>query len=157
MTVHPSTQRIAKILADAGIESDVRTLPDSTRTAVEAATALGCEVGAIASSLVFLADGAPILVLTSGRHRVDTEHLATQIGANAITRASADQVREATGQPIGGVSPVGHPAPVTTYLDVALKDYELLWAAAGTPHSVLSITYDELLRLTGATEVSVEA
>ncbi len=154
--MHPSTQRILDILMGAGLGSDVRTLADSTRTAAEAASALGCDVGAIASSLVFLADGAPILVLTSGRHRVDTAVLAAQIGASAITRASADQVREATGQPIGGVAPVGHPAPVPTYLDVALRDYDVLWAAAGTPHSVFDITYDALRDLTGAVEVTVE-
>lgn len=155
--MHPSTQKISQLLTEAGLEPDVRTLADSTRTAAEAAQALACEVGAIASSLVFLADGSPILVLTSGRHRVDTAFLADQIGADAITRASADQVRDATGQPIGGVAPVGHPSPVRTYLDVALKDFELLWAAAGTPNSVFSITYTELLSLTGATEVAVEA
>ncbi len=144
------------ILEAAGVQSEVRVLEDSTRTAAEAAAALGCDVGAIASSLVFLADGEPILVLTSGAHRVNTDALAGRIGAQAITRASADQVREATGQPIGGVAPVGHPAPIRTYIDVALKQHELLWAAAGTPHSVFDITYDDLQRLTGAVEVDVE-
>lgn len=145
------------ILTAAGLHSQVRTLADSTRTAAEAAAALGCEVGAIASSLVFLADGEPILVLTSGSHRVDTAHLAPQIGATAITRASADDVRAATGQPIGGVAPVGHPTPVRTYIDVELRNHGELWAAAGTPHSVFEISYDDLLALTGATEVTVES
>lgn len=144
------------LLAAAGLHSQVRTLTDSTRTAAEAAAALDCEVGAIASSLVFLADGAPILVLTSGSHRVDTDLLARQIGATAITRASADDVRAATGQPIGGVAPVGHPTPLTTYIDVELKKHGELWAAAGTPHSVFEISYDDLLRITGAMEVEVE-
>lgn len=139
-----------------GLHSQVRTLTDSTRTAAEAAAALGCEVGAIASSLVFLADGEPILVLTSGSHRVDTGLLARQIGAAAITRADAARVREATGQPIGGVAPLGHPSPVTTYIDVELKKHGELWAAAGTPHSVFEISYDDLRSLTGATEVTVE-
>lgn len=139
-----------------GLHSQVRTLTDSTRTAAEAAAALGCEVGAIASSLVFLADGEPILVLTSGSHRVDTDLLARQIGAAAITRADAARVREATGQPIGGVAPLGHPSPVTTYIDVELKKHGELWAAAGTPHSVFEISYDDLRSLTGATEVTVE-
>lgn len=155
--MHPSSERILSILAGAGLTSQVRTLADSTRTAAEAAAALGCEVGAIASSLVFLADGSPILVLTSGSHRVDTDVLAAQIGAGEITRASADAVRAATGQPIGGVAPVGHPAPVPTYIDVELRNHGELWAAAGTPHSVFEISYDELLALTGATEVEVEA
>ena len=144
------------ILATHGLHSQVRTLTDSTRTAAEAAAALGCEVGAIASSLVFLADGEPILVLTSGSHRVDTDLLARQIGAAAITRADAARVREATGQPIGGVAPLGHPSPVTTYIDVELKKHGELWAAAGTPHSVFEISYDDLRSLTDATEVTVE-
>ncbi|MFP5359124.1 MAG: YbaK/EbsC family protein [Actinomycetes bacterium] len=154
--MHPSSAKIMDILAMHGLHSQVRTLTDSTRTAAEAAAALGCEVGAIASSLVFLADGEPILVLTSGSHRVDTDLLARQIGAAAITRADAARVREATGQPIGGVAPLGHPSPVTTYIDVELKKHGELWAAAGTPHSVFEISYDDLRSLTGATEVTVE-
>jgi len=155
--MHPSSARILDLLAASGLQSEVRTLADSTRTAAEAAAALGCDVGAIASSLVFLADGVPTLVLTSGSHRVDTELLASQIGATEIARASAEQVREATGQPIGGVAPLGHPAPVPTYIDVELKNHGELWAAAGTPHSVFDISYDDLKRVTGATEVVVEA
>ncbi len=153
--MHPSTQRIRDIVVDANIETDVRELTESTRTAKEAASALGCDVGAIASSLVFLADGAPIMVLTSGAHRVDTDHLAAQIGANAITRASADDVRAATGQPIGGVAPVGHPTRFPIYLDTSLSQHSVLWAAAGTPRSVFSVSYGDLLRLTGAVEVTV--
>ncbi len=144
------------LLAARGLHSQVRTLTDSTRTAAEAAMALGCDVGAIASSLVFLADGAPILVLTSGSHHVDTDLLAAQIGAQAITRADAATVREATGQPIGGVAPLGHPRPVPTYIDVELKKHGELWAAAGTPHSVFEIAYEDLMDLTGAAEVTVE-
>lgn len=144
------------ILHSAGIDSHVQVLAESTRTAAEAAAALNCEVGAIASSLVFLADGEPVLVLTSGAHRVNTEALAGRIGAATITRASADQVREATGQPIGGVAPVGHPAPIRTYIDEALQGYATLWAAAGTPHSVFNITYAALHQLTGAIEVNVD-
>jgi prolyl-tRNA editing enzyme YbaK/EbsC (Cys-tRNA(Pro) deacylase) len=87
---------------------------------------------------------------------VDTDLLARQIGAAAITRADAARVREATGQPIGGVAPLGHPSPVTTYIDVELKKHGELWAAAGTPHSVFEISYDDLRSLTGATEVTVE-
>lgn len=154
--MHPSSAKILDILTAAGIHSQVRTLTESTRTAAEAAAALGCEVGAIASSLVFLADGDPIVVLTSGSHRVDTDLLARQIGAHAITRADAARVREATGQPIGGVAPVGHPAPVTTYIDVELKKHGELWAAAGTPHSVFEIAYDDLRRIANAIEVTVE-
>ncbi|WP_062523230.1 YbaK/EbsC family protein [Demequina silvatica] len=155
--MHPTSAKIMDLLAARGLHSQVRTLTDSTRTAAEAAAALGCEVGAIASSLVFLADGAPILVLTSGSHRVDTDLLADQIGARVIARADAAAVRAATGQPIGGVAPVGHPAPVPTYIDVELKKHGELWAAAGTPHSVFEISYDDLVSLTGAAEVAVES
>ena len=154
--MHPSNERIMRILRDAGIDSHVKVLTDSTRTAAEAAAALDCEVGAIASSLVFLADGEPILVLTSGAHRVNTDALAVRIGVAEITRATAEQVREATGQPIGGVAPVGHPAPIRSFIDEALQSYAMLWAAAGTPHSVFDITYADLHRLTNAVEVNVE-
>jgi len=153
--MHPSSERILGILTAAGLRSEVRTLADSARTAAEAAAALGCDVGAIASSLVFMADAVPVLVLTSGSHRVDTGLLAAQIGATTITKASADEVREATGQPIGGVAPVGHPSPVPTYIDVELKRHGELWAAAGTPHSVFDIAYDDLKRITDAIEVAV--
>ncbi|MEX0913733.1 MAG: YbaK/EbsC family protein, partial [Demequina sp.] len=132
-------------------------LDESTHTAAEAAAALGCDVGAIASSLVFLADGAPFIVLTSGAHRVDTAHLASQIGAQSITRANADQVREATGQPIGGVAPVGYRTALPMYIDTALQAHPVLWASAGTPRSVLSLSYRDMARVTGATEVTVQA
>ncbi|WP_296664827.1 YbaK/EbsC family protein [Demequina sp.] len=154
--MHPSSAKILDILASHGLHSQVRSLADSTRTAAEAAAALGCEVGAIASSLVFLADGSPILVLTSGSHRVDTDLLARQVGVAAITRADAARVRTATGQPIGGVAPVGHPAPLPTYIDVELKKHGELWAAAGTPHSVFEIAYNDLRAITDATEVTVD-
>ncbi|WP_062312641.1 YbaK/EbsC family protein [Demequina rhizosphaerae] len=154
--MHPSSAKIIDLLGAHGLHSQVRTLTDSTRTAAEAAAALGCEVGAIASSLVFVADGAPILVLTSGSHRVDTDLLARQIGVRVISRADAATVRGATGQPIGGVAPVGYANPIPTYIDVELKKHGELWAAAGTPHSVFEIAYEDLLSLTGATEVSVE-
>jgi prolyl-tRNA editing enzyme YbaK/EbsC (Cys-tRNA(Pro) deacylase) len=131
-------------------------LPDSVHTAALAAEALGCEVGAIANSLLFDADGTPVLILTSGSHRVDTVSTAARIGVPALRRASPEFVREHTGQVIGGVSPLGHPAPVPTYLDIALRRYDEVWAAAGHPAAVFSTTYDELLAMTGATEVEVE-
>lgn len=154
--MHPSTLRIKDLMHAAGLSPEVREFDESTRTAADAAAVLGCDVGAIASSLVFLADGEPIVVLTSGAHRVDTDHLAAHIGAAKITRASADQVREATGQPIGGVAPVGHPAPLPTYLDRWLSRHPQLWCAAGTPRSVMAVTYTQLLEITNATEVDVE-
>src|SRR5690606_29394167 len=117
----PERSRIVQQhVTDAGITARVRELPDSARTATEAAAALGCEVGAIANSLLFLAADAPVLVMTSGRHRVDPAVLAGQLGAARIEMATAKQVRTVTGQAIGGVAPVGHPAPVPTVIDEAL-------------------------------------
>lgn len=142
-------------LADAGVTARVRELPDSARTAAQAAAALGCEVGAIASSLLFLADGEPLLVMTSGRHRVDPAVLAEEVGATEVVMADAARVRAVTGQAIGGVAPVGHPAPVRTVVDTALDEHAQVWSAGGTPHTVVPLTVDELVRLTGGRRVRV--
>ena len=131
-------------------------LPDSVHTAALAAEALGCEVGAIANSLLFDADGSPVLILTSGAHRVDTAAAAATIGVGRLKRAPPEFVRAHPGQVIGGVSPIGHPAPVPTYLDSWRRRYDTVWAAAGHPAAVFSTTYDELLAMTGATEIDVE-
>lgn len=154
--LHPSVQKVQAALHAAGVDVTVRQIDEATPTAAAAAAYLGCEVGAIANSLIFDADGEAILVLTSGAHRVNTDALATRIGATRIGRATPAMVKEATGQVIGGVAPVGHPAPVRTYLDVALRAYDELWAAAGIPASLFPIAYADLLRVTGATEVEVE-
>ncbi len=154
-TVHANTARVAAALQQAGAEGTVRELSDSARTAAEAATAVGVAVGAIVKSLVFAADGAPVLVLASGDHQVDTAKIAATLDAATVTRADVDLVRAATGFPIGGVAPVGHPAPLTTVVDRHLASYDVLWAAAGTPHSVFPTTYDELVRLTGGTSADV--
>lgn len=152
----PERSRIVQQhLTDAGIASQVRELPDSTRTAADAAAALGCEVGAIASSLLFLADDEPVLVMTSGRHRVDTDILAAELGATMIVMASAKQVRAITGQAIGGVAPVGHPALIRTVIDTSLRGYETIWAAGGTPHTVMPLTFEQLTALTGGSPVRV--
>lgn len=148
---------IQRIVAGAGVDTTARELPDSTHTAAQAAAALGTEPGAIASSLLFLADGEPLLVMTSGRHRVDTGLLAGSLGVEELTMATAKQVREITGQPIGGVSPVGHPAPIRTVVDVALADYDPVWSAAGTANSVMPLTFDQLVALTGGETVQVAA
>ena len=130
-------------------------LPDSVHTAALAAEALGCEVGAIANSLLFDSGEGPVLVLTSGGHRVDVTATAARIGVPRLKRASPEFVREHTGQVIGGVSPLAHPAPVPTYLDRHLATFDEIWAAAGHPAAVFSTTYAELLAMTGATEVRV--
>lgn len=152
---HPSTRRVAQALRDGGATGAVRQLADSTRTAPEAAAALGVPVGAIVKSLVFTADGAPVLVLASGDHQVAMAKLREALGVGKVTRADADTVRTATGYPIGGVAPLAHPQPLRTLVDRHLASYDVLWAAAGTPHSVFSTTYDELVRLTGGTPADV--
>ena len=153
---HPSISRFRDEHRRRGGTGEIVILPDSVHTAALAAEALGCEVGAIANSLLFDADGTPVLVLTSGAHRVDTERTTAAIGVPVLRRAKPDFVREHTGQVIGGVSPMAHPAPVPTYIDPWLQRYEVVWAAAGHPAAVFSTSYDELLRLTGATPVDVE-
>ncbi|MDQ1127866.1 prolyl-tRNA editing enzyme YbaK/EbsC (Cys-tRNA(Pro) deacylase) [Microbacterium sp. SORGH_AS 505] len=142
-------------LRAAGISGEIVVLPDAASTAVLAAEALGVEVGAIANSLVFQCDGRPLLVMTSGAHRVDTAALAARIGRGKISRATPEQVRDATGQAIGGVAPTGHPAPLETLVDEDLAGYSEIWAAGGTPHTVFPMTFDELVRLTGGRVVSV--
>ena len=153
---HLSIRRFREELSRRGGTGRIVVLPDSVHTAVLAAEALGCEVGAIANSLLFDADGAPVLILTSGAHRVDTAKVAADLGVTSLKRARPEFVREHTGQVIGGVSPIAHPAPVPTYLDPWLQRYDEVWAAAGHPSAVFSTSYDELLRLTDATPISVD-
>lgn len=146
---------VADSLEAAGIEGAIIVLPDAASTAALAAAALDIEVGAIANSLVFWSDDEPLLVMTSGAHRVDTTALAERLGRGSIRRATPDQVLAATGQPIGGVAPTGHPAPLTTIIDEALAEFAEIWAAGGTPHTVFPLTFDELVRLTGGTVTRV--
>lgn len=153
---HPSITSFKNALERAGGTGRVVVLPDSVHTAALAAKALGCEVGAIANSLVFDADGSPVLILTSGAHRVDTGKVAAALGIKKLGRADADFVRKHTGHSIGGVSPIDHPAPVPTYLDRELRRYDEIWAAAGHPSAVFNTTYDELMSLTDAHEIEVE-
>jgi prolyl-tRNA editing enzyme YbaK/EbsC (Cys-tRNA(Pro) deacylase) len=158
MTAHlPARSRLVHdALRASGIVGDIVVLPDSAATAPLAAAALGVEVGAIANSLVFWADDAPLLVMTSGAHRVDTKALAERIGSGRIARATPEQVREATGQAIGGVAPTGHPETLRTIVDEALAEFPEIWAAGGTPHTVFPLSYDELVHLTGGTIAKVD-
>ncbi|WKT88946.1 YbaK/EbsC family protein [Microbacterium maritypicum] len=152
----PERSRIVqRHLVEAGIDTVIRVLPDSARTAAEAAAAIGCEVSAIANSLVFLADGVPVLVMTSGGHRVDLVTLTSSIGVDEVAIAPASIVRSATGQAIGGVAPVGHPAPLRTYIDEELQQHATLWAAAGHPHTVMPLTFEQLRTITDGTVISV--
>jgi prolyl-tRNA editing enzyme YbaK/EbsC (Cys-tRNA(Pro) deacylase) len=153
-----SVENVRAALARHGVAGADRIthIPDGARTAAEAAAALGVEVGAIANSLVFVADGIPLLVMTSGGHRVDTTALAVRIGVDTIERATPDIVRAATGQAIGGVAPVGHPAPLRTVVDPALDAFDEIWAAAGHSHSVFPLTFAELVTITDGAVVAVD-
>ena len=148
---------VAEVLRELGVPGEVRELPEPAPTAVTAAAQLGCTVGAIANSLVFSADGAPLLVLTSGAHRVDTARVAALVGASAVKRADPDFVRRSTGQEIGGVAPVGHPEPLRTLVDTWLEPYDVVWAAAGHAHTVFPTSFAELLRNTSGTPAVVSA
>jgi prolyl-tRNA editing enzyme YbaK/EbsC (Cys-tRNA(Pro) deacylase) len=153
--MHPNVQAVQDALTAAGAAGQVIMLPDAATTAALAAAALNVEVGQIANSLIFNADGGPLLVLTSGAHRVDTAKVAALLGYASVKRATPEFVREHTGQPIGGVAPVGHPKPVTTIVDIALADYPVIWAAGGIPHAVFPTSYDELAKITGGTPAEV--
>jgi prolyl-tRNA editing enzyme YbaK/EbsC (Cys-tRNA(Pro) deacylase) len=151
----PQAVAVQAALVAAGVRGEVRRLDESARTAAEAAAALGVEVGQIANSLVFVADGDPLLVLTSGRHRVDTAKVGALLGVTKVGRADAGFVRTHTGISIGGVSPIGHPKPLRTLVDLALNDYEVIWAAAGHTHAVFPTTFSELIAITGGTPAHV--
>ena len=155
MHSHPSVVRVTARLAELGAGGQVRTLDDAARTAAQAAAHLGIEVAQSANSLVFAADGAPLLVMASGGHRVDTAKVAALVGAASVDRASPEFVREHTGFAIGGVAPVAHPEPLRTLVDTELERYDEVWAAAGHPHTVFPTTYAELLRITGGQPAAV--
>jgi prolyl-tRNA editing enzyme YbaK/EbsC (Cys-tRNA(Pro) deacylase) len=141
-----------------GIELDVRTYPEGTRTAADAAAAVGCGIGAIVKSLVFVVDGVgPVLALTSGANRIDADALGTHFGAAAARQATADEARDATGYAIGGTPPFGHVQAIPTVLDPALFGYDEVWAAAGTPDRCFPIAPDRLAELTNAVVVDVTA
>jgi prolyl-tRNA editing enzyme YbaK/EbsC (Cys-tRNA(Pro) deacylase) len=150
MSLKPSAQKVQDALRAAGFANEVVELPDSARTAAEAAAAVGCEVGQIVKSLLFraTATGRAVLVAASGSHRVDEAKVAAIVG-EPIGRATPEFVREQTGFAIGGVPPIGHAQPVVAVVDEALRAYERIWAAAGHPHAVFALTPDELVRMTG--------
>lgn len=153
--MHPTNQRVLDAVTAAGIEPRMVWLDEHARTAVLAAGQIGCEVGAIANSLVFDCDGAPLLVMASGAARVDTELIARTVGAERVERATAAFVREATGMAIGGVAPTGHPSLLPALVDVDLERFDEVWTAGGTPDTVMALTFAELLRLTRGTAARV--
>lgn len=159
--LHPNVRAVQDALAAAdardasGQPSQVRMLPTAVHTAAAAADALDVQVAQIVNSLIFDADGEPLLVLTSGAHRVDTDRVAARIGADRVRRATAEFVREHTGQPIGGVAPLAHPKPLRSFVDPTLSVYPEIWAAGGIPRAVFPTTYPELRRVTGAEPADV--
>lgn len=171
LSQHQAVTRVVQTLSRLGVQGDVRVLGDAVRTAQAAADALGVEVGQIANSLVFVGvsaaadpehgrhagtpQGEPLLILTSGSHRVDTQKVADLLGLAALDRATPEIVRTATGFAIGGVAPVGLLTDVRTFVDVALARYDVVWAAAGHPHTVFPTTYEELMRITGGQSLEV--
>jgi prolyl-tRNA editing enzyme YbaK/EbsC (Cys-tRNA(Pro) deacylase) len=138
--VHPTAQKLQQRLHEQGLDVEIRELSDSTRTAQEAADAVGVELGQIVKSLVFLADGGALLCLCAGDRRVDTAKLG-----DGVRQAKADEVREATGFAVGGVPPLGHDKPVRTVVDESLRRFEILWCAGGTPHAVFPVETARLL------------
>jgi len=146
-----AVKRVIAALQENGCTGQIKVLSESARTAAEAAAALGIEVGQIASSLIFkLPDGSPLLVITSGRHRVDTDLVASNLGIEQLGRVDADYVKEQSGFTIGGVAPIGWVSPATILIDQALNDYDVVWAAAGHPHAVYPTSFAELLAITSA-------
>jgi prolyl-tRNA editing enzyme YbaK/EbsC (Cys-tRNA(Pro) deacylase) len=155
--LHSQAVRVQNALNQAGATAEVRELPDSTRTAVEAAQAVGCEVAQIVKSLIFILEPnhQTMLVLVSGVNRVNEKGLGDRL-AGKLVKANAAQVEHATGFVIGGVPPVGHPSALITIIDADLLQYEIVWAAAGTPHAVFPISPTELVRITRGTVMDVK-
>ncbi len=153
--MHPNGQRVQEALTAAGVAGRIVETLEASPTAATAAAQLDIEVGQVANSLIFDADGAPLLVLTSGQHKADTHRLAALVGARSVHRPNADFVREHTGQPIGGVAPVGHPTHIRTIVDTQLDAWPVVWAAGGHPHYVFPTSFAELLRITDGTPFDV--
>ena len=147
-----AVKRFKEAADSLGVKGEINILADTARTAIDAANGLGIEVGQIASSLIFkLPSGNPLLIITSGRHRVDTELVAKNLNIAELGRADANYVKEVSGYSVGGVSPIGWiSTPEITLIDEALNDYDVVWAASGHPHAVYPTTYDELIQCTGA-------
>ena len=154
---HPSVLRVTAKMAELGMTGEVKHLTESARSAKEAADALGIEVGQVASSIVFkLPDEKALLVITSGRHRVDTDLVAKELGIEKLGRADADFVKNVSGFAIGGVAPIGWTNPPGKILiDIALSDYEVTWAAAGHPHTVFPTTFEELVAMTNGIAMKI--
>lgn len=156
--MNSAVEKVVAALRAHGADGEVRTLTEAVPTAAAAAEQLGCAPGAIANSLVFVVPGEepePVLILTSGAHRVDTGRVAGLLGVPKLKRATPEQVLAATGQEVGGCAPVGHPGPLRTVVDTWLGKHEVVWAGGGDKHTMIATTLDELVRLTGGTVAEV--
>ena len=157
MELHRNSVRVLDAAAAHGLRLAVREFPQGTRTAQDAADAIGCPVGAIVKSLVLDSDAGPFMVLTSGDNRVSYAKVEAATGRTGVQRCDADTVRAATSYPVGGVAPFGHPEPLPTLIDRDLLSFNEVWAAAGTPHAVFPIAPDALVTATGAVPADVAA
>jgi prolyl-tRNA editing enzyme YbaK/EbsC (Cys-tRNA(Pro) deacylase) len=155
--LHPHSRRVIAAGREFGIEVEVHRFPAGTRTAADAATAIGCEVAAICKSIVLGSAAGPLVVLTSGANRVDYAKVEAALGVGAVGRADAEEARAATGYPIGGTAPFGHPRPVPMLCDEDLLSHEIVWAAGGTPDTVFPITPQALVEATRALVADVAA
>jgi Cys-tRNA(Pro) deacylase len=146
--MHPSAQKVADAARELGLDVDIVEFEQTTRTAQEAADAIGCQVAQIVKSLLFMVDGQPLMALVSGANRLDERKLAALrgVGRKQVKRADADTAKEVTGFSIGGVPPFGHKSDLLVYVDLDLTHFNVVWAAAGTPFAVFAITPDELVR-----------
>ena len=153
--MHPNVTRVVEAAADHGLEIDVRRFPAGTRTAADAARAVGCDVAQIVKSLVFVADERPVIALVSGANRVDLDKLAAAASAGSARRADGDEARAATGFAIGGVPPFGHIAGTAVLVDRDLETHDVVWAAAGLPDAVFAISPADLVRASGGTVVEL--
>ena len=152
----PAVERVRSALKSGDSFAEIKLLESSARSSKEAADSLGIEVGQIAASIIFrLPDDSPVLVITSGRHRVDTDLITKHLGVAELLRADADYIKNISGFTIGGVSPVGWITSPLSIIDIALNDYDVVWAAAGHPHAVYPTTFEELQRMTGSTPLVV--
>lgn len=154
--LHPSARRVAEALKARGVEGPFFEFDASTKTAVDAAKALECDVGAIASCLVFILDDEPVVIIKSGAFRVDTVLFAELAHGVVVRRATPEEVRAATGQPIGGVSPINWPEALRVFIDDSLARYQRIWSACGTPNAVFATTFSELENLTHATSLTLD-
>lgn len=153
--LHPSARRVAEALVARGIEGPFLEFDTTTKTAADAARALECDVGAIASCLVFVLDDEPVVIIKSGGSRVDLNLFAELVHGKEVRQATPEEVRAATGQPIGGVSPIGWPEALRVFIDDALSKYPRVWSACGTPNAVFATTFIELEHLTNAAAISL--